>query len=112
MSSILIDEVGASQTLGIYLRPRLPKGRDYDCVWRDATSVRWDETTRSLYSLRITGQDTLAYYEQIVAAVQREYGDRLELSAETRFLTLPLTVIAQLKSRIKENTLNSSDPSL
>ena len=110
MPSILIDEVGAYQTLGLYLSPRLPEGRDYERVWRDATSVRWDEKTRSLYSVQITGQDILGYYEQIVAAVQREYGDRLDLSAETRFLSLPVAMIAQLKSHTVKNTLNSSDP--
>ena len=73
---------------GIRVVPDLDPTANYDAVDRAANRVRWDGAT---HSLRMIPRDdgsartSLEAFQQILAAVASEYGDRLVLTPTTTF---------------------------
>jgi hypothetical protein len=77
---IILD---ASGRLRVY--PDLIPTANYDWIYRDASSVRWNDADRSLHVLPVDGFTPVDELNSIVSAVEREYGEHLVINAETIF---------------------------
>lgn len=76
----------AKRLLRVYPRTM---NSDFASIWRNASSVRWDESDQSLYVLPGTGLSVVDEFRQIVGAVEAEYGDRLMVNESTLFAVGP-----------------------
>lgn len=92
ISRIAVDAIGR---LRVYPRPT---NVDYEFIWRDASSVRWDATDRSLYVLPVDGFTIIDEFRQIRNAVKGEYGDSLVVDSSTNF-----AVPAEAESKLRES---------
>jgi hypothetical protein len=97
MSEVLVQSI-AVDSRG-RLRVQLANS-SYGYIWRDASSVRWDDSTSELYVLHVPGFDALAQFKQISSAVKREYGDHLVLSSSTKYIGMSDELIASLREPI------------
>lgn len=70
---------------------------DYAFIWRDASSVRWDESDRSLYVLPVEGFTLVDEMRQILRAVEGEYGDTLIVDPATIY-----AVSTEMKSKLRD----------
>jgi hypothetical protein len=95
MSNVAISRIAldAAGKLRVYSRATSP---DYAFIWRDASSVRWDETDRSLYVLPVDGFTVIDELRQIVRAVEGEYRDSLFVDDSTAF-AVPLDLESKLR---------------
>jgi hypothetical protein len=84
------------------VRPANDSLGDYTAVYRDASSVRWDEQSREFYVLPSARLDTVGQFKQILGAVQREYGRILRITPETRFVNVTGNNAAALKQAALE----------
>ncbi len=89
MRLVSIEEIAIGPEGRLFVTPALPPDKDYQFIWRDASSVRWDAGSRCLFVLDIDGFDEVDYFRQIVAAVKNEYGDDLVTWPGTVFNGLP-----------------------
>jgi len=78
-----------------------PVGTSYGFIWRDASSVRWDDSKSELYTLEVQGFDAHAEFKQIIKAIKSEYGDDLVLSPTTQFEGVPEQLIVALRRCIE-----------
>jgi hypothetical protein len=108
MSEVAIQYVRLDSDGRLRLRPSGPS--TYPYIYRDASSVRWDERNRELYVLEVPGFDVPAEFKQIIAAVAREYGDRLVLSPLTEYVGLPDKLIAAFGKAAGEPTVAVDGP--
>jgi hypothetical protein len=92
ITRIAFDAVGK---LRVYPRP---PNADYSFIYRDASSVRWDETDRSLYVLPVDGFTVVDELRQILKAVNGEYGEYLVVDDSTVF-----AVPANVESKLRES---------
>jgi hypothetical protein len=59
--------------------------------------VRWDGLCGEFYVHDVPEFSTLDEFKEIIAAVSREYGDKLILSASTVFADIPSALITALR---------------
>jgi hypothetical protein len=59
--------------------------------------VRWDDVCGELYVHDVPEFSTVDEFQQIVAAVAREYGDQLIFASSTAFVDIPSDVIVALR---------------
>ena len=59
--------------------------------------MRWDGLCGEFYVHDVPEFSTVDEFKEIVAAVSREYGDKLILSAATVYLDIPIALIAALR---------------
>lgn len=98
MSNMAIELVRVDAVGNLRLRPATPsRFDDYRFVYRDSSSIRWDETLFELYCLPIKRFSLVDEFRQIQAAVFNEYGDRLIVTAKTVFQSIPEDLIEQLR---------------
>lgn len=98
MSEVAIDKIFLEDGhLRICAKPI--EFADYEFIWRDASSVRWDDATSSLYVLSSVGYEPLREFQRIRLSVLSEYGDLLEITPKTQFTGLTEELIDQLKSQ-------------
>jgi hypothetical protein len=76
--------------------PRLIGNKNYSFIWRDASSMRWDDVDRFLYVLPVDDFDAADELRQIVRAVKGEYGDYLFTDSSTEF-AVPDDVVCRLR---------------
>ena len=95
MPVVPIQKISLDTNGHLYVQPT---GSSYAYIWRDASSVQWDESTSELYVLEVRGFDALAEFKQIIKAVRGEYFDELELSPTTQFEGVPVELIATLRA--------------
>ena len=84
MADVAISRVALDAAGKLRVYPR-PPNVDYAFIWRDASSVRWDESDRSLHVLPVDGFEVADEFGQILKAVNNEYGDRLIVDDATVF---------------------------
>ncbi len=84
MSQVVIQRVRLGPNGRLRLRPAKPSSYPY--IYRDASSVRWDDGSGELYVLEVPGFDAVADFKQIIAAVAQEYGDELVLLPLTEYV--------------------------
>lgn len=94
VSRIALDGAGK---LRVY--PRAPNA-DYAFIYRDSSSVRWDESDRSLYVLPVDGFDVVDELRQIIKAVHGEYSDRLIVDDATVF-AVPADAERKLRESVR-----------
>src|SRR5690348_14688039 len=85
---VIIQRVSLDAYRRLRVRPSPSRPDGYGYIWRDATSVRWDELKGELYVKDNPEFTPVADFNRIVAAVAREYGDELVLSASTAYVDL------------------------
>lgn len=100
---IIIQQVSLDPNHRLHVRPILPNSppsdykSDYRFIFRDASSVRWDEGSGELYVQHDAPGTPLNEFKLIVAAVAREYGDQLVLSPSTVYVDVPSDMVAALR---------------
>ncbi len=97
MKDVAIEVFGLDQASHIYVKPVLALSADYSFIYRDATSVRWDEKYRRLYVLSEACSSPVDDYLRILAAVHREYGVRLVLTEGTVWVDVTAGLADQLR---------------
>jgi hypothetical protein len=96
MSEVAISRIALDTAGSLRVYPR-PASVDYEWIWRDASSVRWDEADRSLYVLPVDGFTAVDEFRQIIKAVKGEYLDSLFVDESTDF-----AVRAELAGELRE----------
>jgi hypothetical protein len=89
MWEIEIQQVSLDPNRRLRLRVIPSRWSGYNLIWRDASSVRWDDLAGELYVLDVPEFTPLDEFKQIVSAVACEYGDRLILSPSTVWVGVP-----------------------
>jgi hypothetical protein len=97
MREVIIERVRLDAYRRLRLRPTPSRASGYGYIYRDASSVRWDDLCGELYVHDVPEFSTVDEYKQIVAAVAREYGDQLILSPSTAYVDIPSDVKAALR---------------
>jgi hypothetical protein len=95
MGDVAISRMAFDAAGKLRVYPR-PTNIDYAYIWRDASSVRWDEIDRSLYVLPVGGFNVVDELRQIIKAVKGEYGDSLFIDGSTIF-DVPLETACRLR---------------
>jgi hypothetical protein len=89
-----IEEIGIGPDARLYVKPC--RG-NYEFIYRAAMSVRWNKERRWLYVLPVSGFSLVDDYRQILSAAWGECGARLAITAETRFVNVPLDLERALR---------------
>lgn len=97
MGEIIIQQVSLAPNGRLRLRPTPSWKSGYSYVWRDASSVRWDDHTGELYVDVVSEITSLDEFKLMVAAVAREHGQHLVLSPVTVYVDVPNSVVAALR---------------
>jgi hypothetical protein len=95
MREVIIQRVSLDPHRRLRLRPALSPPSAYDHI-RD-TSVRWDGLCGEFYVHDVPEFSNVDEFKEIIAAVSREYGDKLILSAATVYADIPSALIAALR---------------
>ena len=82
---VAIDEVEIDGSARLLVRPKLAPSEHYEYIYRTASGVRWSRDARALVPYEIKGMSPAWWFSQIVAAVESEYGQLLELKVETKW---------------------------
>ena len=98
MGQVAIVEIGINTEGRLYVKPALSPTKDYAFIYRDATSVRWAADRRSLYVLSTLQAPATDDWRRIRAAVEREYGDRLILTPDTKCASIPADIEQELRN--------------
>jgi hypothetical protein len=93
---VIIQQVSLDVYRRLRVRPSPTRPGGYGYIWRDATSVRWDELKGELYVKDNLEFTPVTDFNRIVSAVAREYGDELVLSASTAYVDLPNDIVTAL----------------
>jgi hypothetical protein len=96
MREIIIQRVSLDPHRRLRLRPTPSGPCGYDYI-RDTSRVRWDGLCGEFYVHDVPEFSTLDEFKEIIAAVSREYGDKLILSASTVFADIPSALITALR---------------
>ena len=96
MREVIIQRVSLDPHRRLRLRPTPSRPSRYDHI-RDASSVRWDGLCGEFYVHDVPEFSNVDEFKEIIAAVSREYGDKLILSAATVYADIPSALIAALR---------------
>jgi hypothetical protein len=97
MREIIIQRVSLDPHRRLRLRPTPSRPSGYDHII-DTSSVRWDALCGEFYVHDVPEFSTVDEFKEIIAAVSREYGDKLILSAGTVYVDIPSELIAALRA--------------
>ena len=97
MREIIIQRVRLDPHRRLRLRPTPSRPSGYTYIYRDASSVQWDDLCGELYVHNVPDVTTLDEFKRILAAVAGEYGDQLILSPSTEYVDIPSGMIAALR---------------
>jgi hypothetical protein len=97
MSEVIIQQVRLDANRRLRLRPTLSQSSDYKFIWRNASSVRWDELTGELYVLDVPEFTPVDEFKQIIRAVAREYRQQLIVSSTTVYIDVPPDMAASFR---------------
>ncbi len=84
-TTVAIDEVEVDPVIGVLVRPRIAAAEHYEYIYRAASGVRWQHQKRALIAYELSDLSPVQWFHQIVASVQSEYGQVLELRPDTRW---------------------------
>src|SRR5262245_19667062 len=96
MKIAVVESVWLDESGNLRVRANSPVFPDYALIYRDASSVRWDEKTASLFVLPGVGLSSKDAFRHIASAVKREYGDSLVINKSTTFTGLDPEIVAEL----------------
>jgi len=97
MQEDLIAEVGIDDEQRLWLRPSKVS---FDCVYRAAMEVHWDDEQKRLFSPKPREWTYLQWFDQIITAAADEYGVRLKLTPSTLWRNVP----DELKTSIQDSS--------
>ena len=98
VASSLITRVFRHSDGGVRVEVHSTHWTTFEYIYRDGSSVRWDEASASFYvipSARLSPADS---FRQILKAVQSEYGEILKLAESTQFDGLPEELVLEILS--------------
>jgi hypothetical protein len=81
-----ITEIGIDDIGRLYIKP---ENKKFTMIWRSATEVHWDEKDNFLYSPKPREWTYLMWYKQIASAILNEYGCKLIITPDTRWISVP-----------------------
>jgi hypothetical protein len=93
-----IEEIGLDTHGYLFVRPLAASAHEFTYIWRDAAGVRWNDDLRVLHAAEPARWTPVELYAQIIAAVYREYGVRLEATANTLWSRMPDELQRSLKA--------------
>jgi hypothetical protein len=96
MREVIIQRVSLDPHRRLRLRPTQSRPSGYDHI-RDGSSVRWDGLCGEFYVHNVPEFSSVDEFKEIVAAVSRDYGDKLILSEATAYVDIPSELIAALR---------------
>jgi hypothetical protein len=96
MREVIIERVHLDPHRRLRVRPTFSRASGYSSIYRSASTVRWDDLCGELYVHDVPEFSTVDEFKQIIAAVAREYADRLALAPSTVYVDLPSELIAAL----------------
>ena len=97
MREVIIERARLDLHRRLRLRPTLARVPGYDSLYRSGSRVRWDDLCGELYVHDVPEFSNVDEFQEIVAAVAREYGDQLILSSSTAYIDIPSDVIVALR---------------
>ena len=98
MSEVVVQIVRTDAGGRLRVRPARPsRWNDYAFIYRDASCVRWDDTTFELFIDPLQNLGMFEAFVRIRTAVLNEYGDSLALDTSTVFENVPQAVILQIQ---------------
>jgi hypothetical protein len=99
MREVIIRQVSLDPNRRLRLRPTPPQrlGPYYVYIYRDASGVAWDDLRGEFYVRQNPESNPVDEFKRIIAAVAREYGEKLTLSPSTLYLDIPNDMIAALR---------------
>ncbi len=97
MKKTPIEEIKIDEENRLLIRPRLE--HDYQYIYRDASGVTWIEELRCLSAREPAKWNHFDLFKQIVSAVQREYGEMLVVTSETKWINIPSTLEREVLER-------------
>ena len=84
-----IDEIGLNAHGHLFVCPLAASVDEFAYIWRDASGIRWNSELRALHAAEPARWVTAELYKQIISAVEREYGIRLQAIPSTRWTRIP-----------------------
>ena len=89
MRRVAISAVEIDESNRILVYPENPAPDQYKYIWRDASEVRWDSTNRCLVSGEPRKLSHAEWFDIVVAAIKREYGNELYVTPHTNWTNVP-----------------------
>ena len=89
-----IAQIGVDAAGSLFVRPQ---HRTFPQIYRAAMEVAWDEARGYLVAPSPRSWTPLRWFQQILAAVEDEYGTRLQTSAATDWTSCPPALRAQIE---------------
>jgi len=95
-----ILEIGIDENGRLFIKPEKNK---FTLIYRSATEVHWDENKDFLYSPKPREWTYLDWYRHIVSAIEIEYGCKLIIRPNTKWISIPEDLKQEIKK--KENNV-------
>ena len=89
MRRVAISAIEIDGNNRILVYPENSSPDEYEFVWRDASEVRWDSANRCLVSGTPRKLSHTEWFNIVIAAIRREYGTELYVTARTEWTTVP-----------------------
>jgi hypothetical protein len=102
MRRVPIEEMAIDDLNTLVVRPKLGAHEDFRCIYRAALGVRWLPETRSLAPIAGSSPTHVEWLRRILRATRDEYGCELVVSAETRWLNVPVDLRKSLEAATRE----------
>jgi hypothetical protein len=93
-----IEEIGLDNQGYLFVRPLAASADEFAHIWRDASGIRWNSELQVLHATEPARWEIVELYRQIIAAVYREYGIRLEATPSTLWNQIPDKLQRSLKA--------------
>lgn len=97
MKEIEIEEIKIDEENRLLVRPKISPDYSYEYIYRDASGITWINKARSLAAREPEKWNHFDLFKQIIAAVQSEYGDFLQVSVDTRWVNIPTALATQIR---------------
>jgi hypothetical protein len=89
MRQVPIAQVEVAASGLLHVKPSIPDSHDFEHIYRTATGVQWRKDLRVLAPARVVELSLAQWFGEIVDAAAGEYGVRLILTPETKWVNVP-----------------------
>jgi hypothetical protein len=98
MRQIPIAQVEVAASGLLHVKPSVPDSEGFEHIYRTATGVRWLKDQRALAPARVVELSLAQWFAEIVAAAASEYGVRLLLTPETKWVNVPELLRSEIEA--------------
>ncbi|WP_316794089.1 hypothetical protein [Pedobacter frigoris] len=93
MKTDKITEIGIDGDERLYV---VPEKEQFSMIWRSASEVHWNADLKCLYSPKPREWSYYQWYYHIIDVVRDEYGCKLSLDGDTKWINVPDQVRSQI----------------